>query len=152
MRRKDKEITNPEEIEKIIQEAEICRLAMVEGGNPYMVPLSFGAEGDSLYFHSGRKGMKLDILRKNPNVCFEMDKQEAVLENETPCEWSVRYRSVIGFGKAEFIEEVSGKRDAFRIIMAHYSDRSFEFTDEMLQRVVIIKVKIADISAKQSGY
>lgn len=152
MRRKDKEITDPEEIEKVIKEAEICRLAMVDGSHPYMIPLSFGIEGDSLYFHSGRKGMKLAVLRKNPNVCFEMDHQDAVLESEKPCEWSVRYRSVIGFGQAEFLEEASEKRDAFRIIMAHYSDRSFEFSDEMLQSVVIIRVKITDISAKQSGY
>ncbi len=152
MRRKDKEITDPVEIEKIIQEAQICRLAMVDGSNPYMVPLSFGAEGDSLYFHSGRKGMKLDILRANPSVCFEMDLQGEVLESEKPCEWTVQYRSVIGFGNAEFLENPDAKGDAFRIIMAHYSDRTFEFSDEMLRSVVIIKVKIAGISAKQSGY
>jgi len=152
MRRKDKEITDPAEIEQIIQVAQICRLAMVDGSNPYVVPLSFGAEGDSLYFHSGRKGMKLDILRANPNVCFEMDLQGEVLRSEKPCEWTVQYRSVIGFGKAEFLEESDEKRNAFRIIMAHYSDRAFEFSDEMLRSVVIIKVKIAEISAKQSGY
>jgi nitroimidazol reductase NimA-like FMN-containing flavoprotein (pyridoxamine 5'-phosphate oxidase superfamily) len=152
MRRKDKEITDPVEIETIIQEAQICRLAMVDGSNPYMVPLSFGAEGASLYFHSGRKGKKLDILRANPNVCFEMDLPGKVLEDEKPCKWTVQYRSVIGFGNAEFLEKPDEKRDAFRIIMAHYSERVFEFSDEMLQSIVIIKVEIAEISAKQSGY
>jgi nitroimidazol reductase NimA-like FMN-containing flavoprotein (pyridoxamine 5'-phosphate oxidase superfamily) len=150
MRRKDKEITDPAEIEKILKEAQVCRLAMVDGNRPYVVPLSFGFEGDSLYFHSGCKGMKIDILRVNPEVCFEMDLQGDVLEDEKPCEWTVQYRSVIGFGKAEFLEKTAEKREAFRIIMAHYSDSSFAFTEEMLKGVVIIRVKIAEISAKQS--
>ncbi len=152
MRRKDKEITDPVEIENIIKEAQICRLAMVEGSKPYMVPLSFGYEGDSLYFHSGHKGMKLEILRVNPTVCFEMDLQGNLLEDEKACHWTVQYRSVIGFGKVEFLEDPDEKRDAFGIIMAHYTDRVFEFSDEMLKSVVLLKVKIAEISAKQSGY
>lgn len=152
MRRKDKEITDSAAIEKIIQEAQICRLAMVDGGRPYMVPLSFGYEGDSLYFHSGHKGMKMDILRTNPTVCFEMDIQGNVLEDDKACHWTVQYRSVIGFGKVEFLEEADEKRDAFQIIMAHYSDRVFEFSDEMLKSVALLKVKIAEISGKQSGY
>jgi uncharacterized protein len=152
MRRKDKEITDPTEIEKIIQQAQVCRLAMVDGSTPYMVPLSFGCEGDSLYFHSGHKGEKINILRANPTVCFEMDIQGNVLEDEKPCHWSVQYRSVIGFGKVIFLENPDEKRDAFCIIMKHYSDRVFEFSDEMLKSVTVLKVKIAEISAKQSGY
>ena len=152
MRRKDKEITDPAEIEKIIQEAQICRLAMIDGSRPYMIPLSFGYEGDSLYFHSGHKGKKIDVLRLSPTVCFEMDLQGNVLEDGKACRWSVQYRSVIGFGKVEFLENPDEKRDAFRVIMAHYSDRVFEFSDEMLKSVTLLKVKIAEISAKQSGY
>ena len=152
MRRKDKEITDPAEIEKIIQEAQTCRLAMVDGSRPYVVPLSFGFEGDSLYFHSGCKGLKIDVLRVSPDVCFEMDLQGDVLEAEKPCNWTVQYRSVIGFGKAEFLEKTAEKREAVCIIMGHYSDHSFEFSDEMLKSIVLIRVKITEISAKHSGW
>jgi len=152
MRRKDKEITDPVEIEKIIKEAQVCRLAMVDGNKPYVVPLSFGYEGESLFFHSGHNGRKIDILRNNPTVCFEMDLQGDILEADVPCKWTTQYRSVIGSGEVEFVENPDEKKNAFRIIMAHYSDRIFEFTDEMLKSVVILKVKIAEISAKKSGY
>ena len=152
MRRKDKEITDPVVIENIIKKAQVCRLAMVDGARPYVVPLSFGFEGGSFYFHSGSKGMKLDILRVNPEVCFEMDLQGDVLEDEKPCKWTVQYRSVIGFGRVEFLEKPAEKREAFRIIMAHYSDRNFEFSDEMLRAVVVIRVNIVELSAKQSGF
>ncbi len=152
MRRKDKEITDSSIIEEIISKADVCRLAMVDGEKPYLVPLSFGYEDSCLYFHSGMKGMKIAILRTNPNVCFEFDIAGELIEGESPCAWSVQYQSVIGFGKAEFLETPAEKREAFRVLMAHYSDQQFEFTDEKLQRVTMFKVSITEMSAKQSGF
>ena len=152
MRRKDKKITDPSHIEKILEQAQVCHLAMVDGSRPYVVPLSFGYAGDCLYFHSALQGRKIDILRSNPEVCFEFDLVDALIENDNPCNWSVQYQSVIGFGMVEFLEEPDVKRDAFRIIMAHYSGQEFAFSDEQLQTVAMLKVRIAEISAKQSGF
>ena len=152
MRRKDKEITDSSISEEIIKKSTVCRLAMVDGRKPYLVPLSFGYEANSLYFHSALKGMKIDILRTNPNVCFEFDIPGELIKGESPCKWSVQYQSIIGFGKAEFLEKPAEKRDAFRVIMAQYSDQQFEFTDEELQAVAMFKVSIAELSAKQSGF
>jgi len=152
MRRKDKEITDPSHIEKILEQAQVCHLGMVDGNRPYVVPLSFGYAGDYLYFHSAQQGRKIDILRSNPEVCFEFDLVDTLIENDNPCNWSVRYQSVIGFGRVEFLEKLDAKRDAFRIIMEHYSKQEFVFSDEQLQTVAMLKVRIAEISAKQSGF
>ena len=153
MRRKDKEIEDPEQIAAIMAAAKVCRLAMVDNNNmPYLVPLSFGVEGDCLYFHSAPEGRKIDILRDNPHVCFEMDQGSTIVEAAAACKWSARYRSVIGFGKAEFLREPEEKKEAFQIIMGHYSKRTFHFSDEMVKEVALIKVTISKISAKQSGY
>ena len=152
MRRKDKEITDSLQIEEIIRKSDVCRLAMVDCRKPYLVPLSFGYEGNSLYFHSALKGLKIDILRSNPNVCFEFDVPGELITGESPCKWSMQYQSVIGFGKAEFLEKPDEKRDAFRVIMAHYSDQQFEFSDEKLQAVAMFKVSISELKGKQSGF
>lgn len=152
MRRKDKEITDSSIIDEIIRKSDVCRLAMVDGRKPYLVLLSFGYEGNSLYFHSALKGLKIDILRSNPNVCFEFDVPGELITGESPCKWSVQYQSVIGFGKAEFLEKPDEKRDAFRVIMAHYSDQQFEFSDEKQQAVAMFKVSISELKGKQSGF
>lgn len=77
MRRSDREITDLGEILSIINDCKVIHLAMVDDGEPYLLPLNFGyaCEGGAFSFfcHSAREGRKLDILRKNPTVAFEMD-------------------------------------------------------------------------------
>ena len=105
MRRKEKEITNRAVIDAIIRQARVCRLALSEDNQPYIVPLCFGYENDALYFHSAPEGRKLDILKKNNKVCFEFDNVGEILTAEKACCWSMQYRSVIGFGQAQFIDD-----------------------------------------------
>jgi len=100
MRRKDREIEDRAELESIISAANVCRLAMSENDRPYIVPLCFGYKNDNLYFHSAGEGKKLEMLRKNKYVCFEMDIDHELVRADLPCESEMKYRSVIGFGQA----------------------------------------------------
>ena len=95
---------------------------------------------------------KLDILRKNSNVCFEMDIDHEVAKGDLACTCGMNYRSVIGFGKAVLVDDLDAKREAFGIIMGHYVDGSFEFPADVLENTAIIKVEIETITGKQSGY
>ncbi len=151
MRRKDKEITDESDIKAIIDKANVCRLAMASGNKPYIVPLCFGYLDDVLYFHSALKGQKIDLLRQNPNVCFEFDLITAIIESENACEWGMKYQSVIGFGKAVIIESLDEKRDALNIIMGQYSDRPFQFPESKLKATAVIRVEIESMTGKQSG-
>jgi nitroimidazol reductase NimA-like FMN-containing flavoprotein (pyridoxamine 5'-phosphate oxidase superfamily) len=151
MRRKDKEITLRSEMDAVIKKARVCRLAMVDGDRAYIVPLSFGYDGKAFYFHSARKGKKLDLLRKNRRVCFELDTDVSVSSGDVPCKWGMAYRSIIGNGEAEFISEPDARREALDIIMAHYSDESSsEYTDNEINRVSVFKVNVLEISGKRS--
>jgi uncharacterized protein len=153
MRRSDKEIKDPETIEKIINEAEFCRVAFSHEDNPYLVTMNFGYRENNLYLHSATEGRKIDILRKNNNVCFQMDIRTELVKSASPCNWGVNYLSVIGFGKAHIIDNHSDKRAALDVIMAKYSPRnSFEYSDEAISKVIVIKVQIDDITGKKSGY
>ena len=152
MRRKDKEISDESAIKSIIEKTNVCRLGMVNGDKPYIVPLCFGYHDNALYFHGTLKGQKIDLIRENPNVCFEFDLITEPIESENACDWSMRYQSVIGFGKAVFIESSDEKRKALSIIMAQYSNRLFQFPENMLKATAVIKVEIESITGKQSGF
>ncbi len=153
MRRKEKEITDRSMIDSVIKGSKVCRLGLSDSNRPYVVPLCFGYENDILYFHSAHKGMKLDILKKNNQVCFEfdIDSKHKVVEDEEACEWGMEYLSVIGFGKAKFIEDPQAKLRALDIIMKQYSNKSWDYKDSMVKRTTIVEVKIESITGKISG-
>ncbi|OGR25049.1 MAG: pyridoxamine 5'-phosphate oxidase [Desulfobacterales bacterium RIFOXYA12_FULL_46_15] len=150
MRRKEREIGNREEIEKILKNSTVCRLAMVDEDKPYMVPMNFGYREGALYLHSAREGRKIDLIRKNPNVCFEVDEIVRFRKAKLACDWGVEYKSVIGSGKAILLSTRDEKIQAFNIIMAQYSGREFEYPDEMLEKTLAIKIEIEKMTGKKS--
>ena len=151
MRRFEYEIQEQTEIEEIIRLAKICRLAMSVGDQPYLVPLCFGYEPGALYFHSAGEGKKLDMLETNDKVCFEFDLDYEFIEAENACDWELRYRSVIGFGRATILEDNEEKRRGFDLIMRQYSDRSFTYPDSEVKGTTIIKVDIRSMTGKKNG-
>jgi len=152
MRRKDQEINDIGAIEDIIRKGQVCRLALSENERPYIVPLCFGYKDNNLYFHTALEGKKIDILRKNNNVCFEIDIDQELVKGKKACNCSMKYRSVIGFGKAELIEDIDSKRKAFNIIMQNYLEGFFKYPEESIQNTVIIKVEIESMTGKKLGY
>jgi len=106
MKRKDKEITDRMEIESILSQARICRIGFSQNTKPYIVPMNFGYKDGYLFFHCAQEGMKIDIIKQNNNVCFEVDINHEITDTGIPCDWSTRYSSVIGFGKALLVRNL----------------------------------------------
>ena len=150
MHRKEREITDQKAIEDILHNAWVCRLAMVDGDTPYIVPLCFGYADRTLYFHSAPEGKKLEILKKNNRVCFEVDIDPSLKPNAKPCAWAMNYRSVVGFGCARFLNDVESKRKALDIIMRNYSDKSYVYQRSAIENTTVIKVNIEQMTGKQS--
>ena len=152
MRRKEKEITDIRSIEEIINKAKVCRLALTLDDIPYIVPVCFGYSAETIYFHSARKGEKINIIKKNNRVCFEFDVDHELVESEEACSWDMKFRSVIGFGKAFFVENIEEKQEALRIIMQNYTDRIFLFPEKNLNSTLVVKIDIEQMTGKKSGY
>jgi len=151
MRRKDKEITDKKLICDIIDKAEILRLGLCKDNNPYVVPLSFGFDGDFIYFHSAREGMKIDYIRSNPNVCFELESEAELVKHESsPCDFTFSYRSVIGFGEVSEITEKDEKRKVLKIILNHYSEKEWNIPWPMLLAVRVWRIRITSLFGKES--
>ena len=154
MRRKDREITDITGIEEILLQCKTCHVAMADGGAPYVVPLSYGyriLEGKvlELYFHSAHQGRKLDILKHNNKVCFEMACEGEPIHSETPCESGYYFASVIGFGEAVFIEDIGEKNKALSILVKHQTGKDATFTAEQTQSVCVFKIVSTDFTGKK---
>ena len=152
MRRKDKEVTDKAAMESIIRASLVCRIALCDGDRPYVVPMCFGYDGRSIYLHSAGEGRKIDILKRNPGVCFEFESDCEVRHADKPCSFSMRYRSVMGSGKACFLDDAEERQQAMQLIIGQYTDKTFIMGDKELNGITIIRIDIDEITGKQSGY
>ncbi len=152
MRRKEKEITEKSEIEAVIHKSIVCRVGLSDDNIPYIVPVCFGYQANTIYIHGSLEGRKINILQKNQNVCFEFDINTEIVENENACKWGMKYQSVIGFGKAFFLKEPDDKLRALNIIMNKYSGRPSQFPEKAINGTTVIKIEIEYMTGKQSGF
>ncbi len=151
MRRTAQEIQDKDLIERVIASAKVCRLGLSRDNQPYIVPISFGYDGECIYFHSAAEGLKLDFIAANPRVCFEFDEQVRMLPHaDQACKWSVSYYSVIGFGRVVEIVDRPRKAYAVNRIMAHYSEREWSLDEQQLDKARVWGISIERMTGKCS--
>jgi len=152
MRRKDREVTNPEEIESILRRCRVCRIAMQDEEGLYILPLSYGYEMDNgrltLYFHGAKEGRKISAIEKNSAVAFEMDLGGEPFGKEAPCSYGCLFESIIGTGNAVIVTDSAEKIHGLQIIMRHQTGKEFNFTDAMASSVAVIRIDAKRYSAK----
>lgn len=136
------------QIESMIRGASVCRLGLRDGEYAYIVPMNFGYESGSLYFHMGADGKKIECIRKCPDVAFEIDLAHLIQPADQACAWDMQYACVMGRGRALFINDREQKIRALNIIMKQYSDREWIYPPEKADKTTILQVIIETISAK----
>jgi nitroimidazol reductase NimA-like FMN-containing flavoprotein (pyridoxamine 5'-phosphate oxidase superfamily) len=152
MRRSEKEIINRREIDAILSKATVCRIGLIDHDIPYIVPLNFGYSNNCLYFHSAPLGKKIELLKTNTVICFEVDIDHEIIDRGIACNWTSKYASVIGYGKASFITDPVQKKDALNCIINHYSPgSSYTFREKNLKETTVIKIEINQVTGKKSG-
>ncbi len=145
-----------QEIESIINDTEACHVAMVDAeGMPYVLPFNFGFREGRLYIHSGPEGKKIDVWRRNPNVCvaFSSDYKMRIQNEAVACSYSMRYRSVLIHGKVSQIDNLEEKKRVLDIIMAKYSGKDdFTYSLPALTNVNVFEIAIGKIEGRAYGY
>jgi len=152
---RNRPITNKNEILDVIKRSQWCHVAMIDPeGKPYVIPLNFGLKDDIIYLHGGQKGKKIDCLKKNPEVCinFSLDHVLRYQNEKVACSWSMKYRSVLCYGKVQFIEDPEQKTAALHIIMAQYSGGEFTFNLPSIREVNVWKVQVEKFEGRIYGY
>jgi uncharacterized protein len=153
MRRKERNIPEIELIEDIILKADVCRIALADKNVPYIVTMNFGYTCDPerrLYFHCAREGRKLEMIRKNSYVCFEMDIDHQLYQGSKGCDWGMKYRSVIGYGNISIISSKEDKTAGMNSIMKHYGGgKEFTFDDAVFEKTTILRLDITEMTGKK---
>ena len=101
-----------------------------------------------VYLHSALLGKKLDMIRANPNVFFEMDCDLTPFEGEKPCQYGLSYSSVMGRGCATIVEDVEEKMQALTILMKTQTGKDFTFNERLVSIVAVIRIDVAEYTAK----
>jgi uncharacterized protein len=153
MRRKDREVSNREDIIAIMKKCDVCQLAFFDQEYPYIVPLNFGfsydGENIELYFHGANAGKKLELIRENNKVGFEMDCSHKLIEDEEACEYTMEFESICGNGTIELIEG-EGKITALTYLMKQYSpENTFHFNEKQVNAVTVFKLKVNSVTGKR---
>jgi len=152
MRREKQEIIDKAVLEQILGGAEICRLSMLDGELPYIVPVNYGYRDGHIYIHSAPEGKKIDLLTQNKQVCFEVEDTVEIVKGKEACDWTTRYRSVVGYGTVEILSDDKSKQEGLEAIMAqHGAPELVTFNVLNLKRMVILKLSITSFSGKQSS-
>lgn len=153
MRRKDREVAGTAEIRKILDGCRTACVSMIDGDRPYVVPLSYGYDLDGgrlvLYFHCAKQGRKVDVLKKNPKVCFTVFSEGEPVHADTPCNSGYYFSSVIGNGTAEFIEDTEEQRYALGAMFAHQTGDAAVFTEKQAGTVAVFKIVSDDFTGKR---
>jgi nitroimidazol reductase NimA-like FMN-containing flavoprotein (pyridoxamine 5'-phosphate oxidase superfamily) len=154
VRKDDKKIRDPEGIREILRKGLVCHVAMVDDGRPYLVAMNYGFRDNAIYLHAALEGRKIDILRKNPDVCFMVYTGNRLVTGPDACgDWTMKYRSVIGFGKATLIEKDEEKIPAMHILMEQYTTKGpFALSDARVAQTMVIRIDIEEMTGKISGY
>ena len=152
MTKRERQITDKAQILHILDTAKVLHLGLCVNNEPYVVPMNYGYIEEKgklvLYLHSAVQGKKLDMIRANPNVFFEMDCDLAPFEGEKPCQYGLVYSSVMGRGKAVLVEDVEQKKQAMTILMKTQTGKDFTFEDRLVSIVAVIRVDVEEYTAK----
>ncbi len=152
MTRREREVTDINEIIRILDTAKVVHVGMCLDGEPYVVPMNYGYIMDNgklvLYLHGAKTGKKIDMMVQNPRVHFEMDCEIVPFEGDIACRYGISYSSVMGRGTAEIIEDVEEKKAALAFLMKTQTGRDFVFEDKMTSFVSVIKITADEFTAK----
>jgi len=161
MTRRERQITDPAEIKRILDTCHILHLGLTDGDQPYVVPLNYGYEfvpgekGEEpklvIYLHGARRGYKLDLMRANPKVFFEMECSVEPFESDVACKYGTAYESLMGWGLAAIVEEPDEKIHALEVLMKTQTGRDFcgEFNEKLASAVSVMRIDTAGYTAKR---
>lgn len=151
MRRSDREIKDINEIIKVIEKCDVCRLALNDDNYPYIIPLNFGMQLINgkiiLYFHGATEGKKYELIKKDKRASFEMDCSHRLVTDVDKGSCTMEYESVIGNGIVEILSETE-KYEALCILMKHYHKEDFLFDKAVISKTTVLKLVVENITGK----
>jgi len=151
MRRKERQITDMAEIGEILEEGLVMNLALADNNIPFTVPVFYAYFDGAVYFHSASAGTKIDMMKKNSIVCFSVSIDTGFVESDAACDFEAKHRTVIGVGKAVFVQDESEKIKALDAVVARFTDKKFEYPPASVKGTTVIRIDIDSVKGKKHG-
>lgn len=152
MRRRDREITDKQDILEVMRKCDVCRIALYDGDYPYIVPLNFGLQVENdmpvLYFHGALEGKKYELIEKDNRASFEMDCGHQLILDKAQGNCAMEYESVIGQGYIEMLNEEE-KYEALRILMKQYRREDFPFNEKVIPMTAVFRLRVESMTGKR---
>jgi len=138
------------EAEHILKEENIGRLGTFGGEYPYVVPLCYVFEQGNIYFHSGPGGLKMDSIRNNNRVCFQVDQVSGIRVSEDPCKYNINYKSVVAFGQAEELTGFEEKKRILYLLSNSFAKdkQTGSIKPPNIEQVTVVKISIESMTVK----
>ena len=156
MTRREQQVTDINEIIEILEKSKVVHVGMIDGDEPYVVPMNYGyilEDGKPvIYLHGARRGRKIDAIKANPKVFYEMCCDITPFEGEVACKYGITYASIMGRGLATLVEDVEEKKKALSILMKTQTGKDFQFEDKLTTVVSIIRIDTLEFTAKKRPF
>ena len=150
--RRERLIEDENIINMILEKSKVLHLGLVDGDEPYVVPMNYGHVFENgkltLWLHGAKTGRKLDVMRKNPKVFISMECDIVPFEGDVACKYGISYYSLMAKGTAVIVEDVEEKKQALSALMKTQTKEDFEFNDRLTEVVSIIRIDVKEYTAK----
>lgn len=150
MRRKDRELKDHSQLLAILDGAAVLHLGLWDGKEVYVVPLNFVRIDEALYVHSAFEGRKIDILKTNPQVCFEVTGDYEIEPRGGGAHCTTRYESVIGWGKSSVLTDQAQKHSVLCALNQKFGASTENIPDTVVQRTAIVKITMEKLTGKSN--
>ena len=152
MTRRERQVTDINDIIRILDKSKVLHLGMVDGDEPYVVPMNYGYELNdgklTVYLHGARRGRKLDLINANPKVFFELECDIVPFEGDVACKYGITYASVMGRGRAVIVEDPQEKMHGLSVLMKTQTGKDFTFDEKLVSVVSVIRIDVSEYTAK----
>lgn len=153
MTRRERQVTDMAEICGILDRCKVVHIGLVDGDEAYVVPMNYGYTMENgeltLYLHGACRGRKIDLMRQNPKVFFEMECDLEPFEGDVACRYGLAYSSLMGRGLAEIVDDVEEKMDCMSRFMKTQTGKDFTFNEKLVGVVSVIRIRATDYTAKR---
>jgi nitroimidazol reductase NimA-like FMN-containing flavoprotein (pyridoxamine 5'-phosphate oxidase superfamily) len=152
VREADRAVYDREAAYRILDEGFLCHVGFVVDGQPWVIPTSYGRDGDSLYIHGSAASRMLRQMKDGVAVCVTVTLLDGLVLARSIFNHSMNYRSVVILGKATLVDDPAEKIEALRrlsehIIPGRWAD-SRRPNERELKATSVLRLPIEEFSAK----
>ena len=136
----------------ILDEGFLCHVGFIADGQPFVIPTSYGRNGDSLYIHGSAASRMLRRLNEGVPVCVTVTLLDGLVLARSVFNHSMNYRSVVILGTAKLVDDPQEKLEALRILSEHIIagrwDDARKPNERELKATSVLRLPIEEFSAK----